>query len=696
MTTNISATRWHEITSILDHVLEHPEDKQLSYLKSLCDENNSLYGEVEALLNAEKNALTFLSRPAAELITSLMDKSGTASNNYPTRQNLEGLHIGSYTLCEELGRGGMGVVYRAERREGEFDQQVAIKLLSNHANQKALIDRFKREQQLLASLIHPNIAQLYDAGLTDDEQPYFVMEYVSGQPLNEYCKQKQLSVDECLKLLQQIIDALGYAHSHLIVHRDIKHSNILVTEQGHVKLLDFGIAKLLSESEPENLTRTGENIMTPGFAAPEQLQSRTITIATDIYQLGLVTYELLTGRQVFRDRAASLAELVRMICEEDPSSPSTVINRKTIFETSSSKKSDTSDVYQLNDLDLKRLGKKLKGDVDAIILKMLRNKPEDRYVSMLAIKDDISAYFENRPIAAQSGSITYQGKKFIARHWRSLSAVSMFIVLLTVYAVTVTHQAGEISRALETSKLETEKATKVSEFLVNVFKAADPNVAGLETITAQELLERGELRIEKELVQAPEIQAHMLTLLGEIYFSQSKLNNSADLIERSLVIQRKAENVNEKSLAETLTILGTVYAYSGRYKDAEPLFNKSLAIHKNILAITGVSRSAAYAEVLAAYGELKYYLGENDEAEAYLSEAIDILSPMNNGQHEELATALNNLAVLQHAKGKFNLAQKKCATCNGYSKSNIWRRALILHCSFDKFCDYAYRHGTAG
>ncbi|WP_086933672.1 tetratricopeptide repeat protein [Agarilytica rhodophyticola] len=659
MTIDFSATRWHEITSIIDHVLEQPEDKQLDYLKSLCDKNKSLYEEIEALLLAEKNALTFLSRPAAELVTSLMSITGDTVAGGSFAQNLEGLDIGSYTLCEELGRGGMGVVYRAERREGEFEQQVAIKLLSHYDNNKnSLIDRFKREQRLLASLIHPNIAQLYDAGLTAEGQPYFVMEYVSGQPFNEYCQKNNLSVDARLRLLQQVIDALSYAHSHLIVHRDIKHSNILVTEQGHVKLLDFGIAKLLSESEPDNLTRTGENIMTPGFAAPEQLQNRTITIATDIYQLGLVAYELLTNRQVFRDRAASLAELVKMICEEDPSLPSSVISRKAIFQTSTKAKKSDSIVQSLSELEIKRLGKKLKGDVDAIILKMLRNRPEDRYVSMLAVKDDIEAYFEKRPIAAQNASLVYQGKKFVTRHWRSLSAVTMFIMLLAVYAVTVTYQADEISRALKVSQLETEKANKVSDFLVSVFKAADPTVAGLESVTAQTLLERGEERIEQELAQFPEIQAHMLSLFGEIYFSQSKLDNSTSFVERSLQKQRNFPEKNEKSLADTLTLLASVYTYSGKYKDAEPLFEESLGIYKKLLSKDELSQSVAYAETLALYGEFKYYTADYDEAKKYLVEAIDILSPLANGQHEELATALNNLAVLQHTEGKFDSAKK--------------------------------------
>ncbi|TQV66300.1 tetratricopeptide repeat protein [Exilibacterium tricleocarpae] len=655
----LSKERWKTIESVLDRVLDQPVENQTEYLRSLCAGDEDLFSEVKALLDAEQNAPDYIEQPAADFAQPLLQEYLDYTHPPAAQPNFDDMHIGPYHLCEEIGRGGMGVVYRAERRQGEFEQQVAIKLLwSGHKSDMAL-DRFKQEQQLLASLTHPSIAQLYDGGLTEEGHPYFVMEYVAGEPLDRYCDRRELDVDDTLRLLLRVADVISFAHKHLIVHRDIKSSNIFVTEQGHIKLLDFGIAKLLDTQQDTNLTRTGEQLLTPGCAAPEQLQNGNITIATDIYQLGLVTYYLLSGRQPYQDRAKSLAELIRMICEEEPSPPSVAITSPDIYTS----KTGDKPARQLCFAEPKKRRKKLEGDLDAIVLKMLKHLPDERYPSVEALRADIIAYFDNRPVTAQKQSLAYQSKKYLRRHWRPVSVVSVFFALLGTYATTMTYQANEIRMALEKSQIEQNKSQRVSDFLVNIFKAADPNVAGLETITAKALLDQGQDRIVTELNNIPEVQAYMLTLIGEIYFSQGNLADSTRLLEEALQRRRELEGPESLGLATTLTQLAFSYQYAGRGTEAKALLEESLSIYHH----SRETESVEYAETLSLYGYLFYEQGNYESAIKHLQRAIAILEPIDNGQHEELASALNDLAVIQHFRGDFTAARENM------------RRAIGIH-----------------
>lgn len=642
MAIKYSKSRWEKIQSILDQVLDTVESERDEKLISLCADDTLLKQEVQELLETDNQSDTLFERPAVELASSLIEKEDKLADTLP---EITVSQIGPYTLCEELGRGGMGVVYRAERNDGEFDQQVAIKLLSKEAKGtkgSLVMDRFRREQQLLASLVHPNIARLYDGGFTESGQAFIVMEYVAGMHLDQYCREKGLSIDARLHLLLKVIDALAYAHNQLVVHRDIKTSNILVTFDGQVKLLDFGIAKLLEGHELADLTRTGEHIMTPGSAAPEQFKNQNVTLATDIYQLGLIAYELLTGKQAYRDKARSITDLVQMISQEEPSPPSVIIDKTTVFQANESRGNE-----YVSEVDIRKVRNKLQGDLDAIVLKMLMNAPSDRYSSMRALEADINAYFNNCPVMARKNDFSYFAQKYIRRHWRSLSVACAFFVFLVSYAVTVTYQAKEIREALIRTEIEREKSENVSVFLTNVFKAADPNVAGLEEVTAETLLDQGQERILSELKDVPEIQTHMLNLFGEIYFSQGLYAKSESVFEHLLEKQRLKKQADH-DLANALRQLAVSRMYNGKYEQAKALFEESLTIYREI----SPSKREQYAEVLAAYGELKYWQGEYDSAVDMLGESIKILKPLNDGQHEKLAEALNNLANIQHARGE--------------------------------------------
>ncbi len=638
MTIPYSQSQWKEMQAILDAVLDQAPDKQLVYLKQVCGQRLELLNEIKQLLLAEKEMDSFLEQGAMNLLRS--ESRSTSHCDTPMRI-LSGQRIAHWRLCEELGRGGMGVVYRAQRDDGAFDQNVAIKILTTNHQQSFNHERFRQEQQLLAMLVHPGIAQLYDGGLTDDGLAYFVMEYVPGLPLNKYCEQHELSIKAILQLMTDVAHALAYAHKHLIVHRDIKPSNILVTCTGQIKLLDFGIAKLLDGQHASELTRTGEQVMTPGFAAPEQLQNKGVTVATDVYQLGLVLYELLTGVKPYQHQVSSFKDLVQLICEGDLLAPSQLVSQSKFNLPTRNRAGEWQ--------------KQLRGEIDALVLKMLNRNPEERYGSMFEFVSDVNAYFSSRPLIAQKNNFFLNAKKFIKRNWRSISISLLAVLFVMIYVITITLQANKIELALARSLVEQNKSQQVSDMLVNVFKAADPNVSGLDTLTARELLDKSHARILTELGDAPGIQSHMLTLVGEIYFSQGSYDKSIKILEDSYLLQRAAGRADTVGYANTLTQLGMAYIFLGRNDEAFSLLQESLNIHA---ALKNNQQHAPleHAETLAAFGQLQDEQGNYSDAQKNLRAAIKMLRPLEKQGYEKLATALNNLAVIQHTKGQFEQA----------------------------------------
>ncbi len=646
---------WQQIQTILDEVFELPTEQRLAFLQRACGSNPDLYSEVETLLKAERDAPAFLDRPAVELMQSFLS---TATNNQRAQiPDYTARSIGSYRLREAIGRGGMGVVYRAERAEGNFDQQVAIKLLSNWQNRDLRLDRFQREQQLLASLNHPNIAQLYDGGLTEEGQPYIVMEYVQGEPINIYCDRHRLTIDARLKLTMQVVDALHYAHRNLVIHRDIKPSNILVTEDGQIKLLDFGIAKLLGEQEAADLTHTGDQLMTPGFAAPEQLRGQNVSVATDIFQLGLVLYELLTGRHAFRERAGTYFELAKKVCEQTPTRPSVIVTQRVESSDGAAQHNSFKPrVGTLSRLPAQRLAhwsKKLRGDLDAIVLKALRNEPEMRYASMEALGADIEAYFAARPVEAREKGTRYRISKFVRRNaWAVLASASV-IALLIAYATTATVQAKRIQNALDQSRVEAHKAQQVSDFIIDIFKISDPAVAGIETVTARELLENSRERIHDQLEDAPEIRAQMLHVLGKIYYNLGSYDDSASLLQEATDSRRHLLPKQDPALASSMTHLGIAYRETDRYDQARLLFEEALSIYRSHDV-----ESTDQARVLSALAQLLRKQRHYEEAETLFHDAIAMLRRVTtNSDHNELALGLKNLAMLQRVQGNFPAAE---------------------------------------
>ena len=416
------------IRKIYEGAIEQNPTERAAYLDLHCRGDLEMRAEVERFLTAREHVPDWLGQP---LLRSLRPGTETLPVGLPS---MDGRRLGGYTLIREIGRGGMGSVYLAERSDGAFKKQVAVKLLQPQRAGAAFIARFQREREILASLDHPNIARLIDAGATEEGLPYLVMELVEGQPIHQWCDERKLDTSARLKLLRTVCAAVRHAHQHLVVHRDLKPGNILVTPAGTVKLLDFGIAKLLQDKPAGDLptTQTLAQMMTPDYASPEQVRGGAITTLTDVYSLGVICYELLTGHRPYRLTSAALHEMVRVISEEEPLRPSAVV---ATTESDRGEKGEwrsiTPEIVSgVREGDPVRLRNRLKGDLDCILLTALQKEPARRYSSVEALDEDFRRHLEHRPVAAKPDDAWYLATRFLRRHAAGVMAVSLIIISL--------------------------------------------------------------------------------------------------------------------------------------------------------------------------------------------------------------------------------------------------------------------------
>ena len=415
--------QWPQVKALFERALEVPRESRAAFLDEACPASD-VRREVEGLLAADDTAGTFLDTPA------LLDVAKTP----PAEPNSIGERIGPYELVREIGRGGMGTVYLAERADGAFEQSVALKVTRHGFDSPDLLSRFRYERQILAGLDHPHIARVLDGGVTDDGRPYFAMEYVDGEPIDDYCDRHRLSVDDRLALFTTVCKAVLYAHANLVIHRDLKPSNILVTGEGIVKLLDFGIAKLVREeaagaSAPH--TQTGQRLMTPEYAAPEQIRGDAITTATDVYQLGVLLYELLTGHRPYRLSERLQHEVERVILEEEPTRPSTAV-RQTTTDTRGAEtlRLTPEAVSEARSTAPDKLYRRLVGDLDTIVLAALRKEPSRRYASVEHLADDVRRHLDGLPVSARPDTLVYRASKYIRRHRLGVAAAAMIVLAL--------------------------------------------------------------------------------------------------------------------------------------------------------------------------------------------------------------------------------------------------------------------------
>ncbi|RYZ95864.1 MAG: serine/threonine protein kinase, partial [Moraxellaceae bacterium] len=482
------------------------------------------------------------------------------------------------------------------------------------------------------ALNHPNITQLLDAGVTEQGLPYLIMELIEGVPITDYCAEKKLTLPERLALLDQVADALAFSHKNLIVHRDIKPSNILVTASGQVKLLDFSIAKLLDTQWALEETATHLHLLTPSYSAPEQVLNQPITVATDIYQLGLLYYRVLTGHSPLAADISSLHELVKIVCQGDVTRPSSVLSSSERLEETLA---NTQELCKL-----------LAGDLDEIILKMLRKEPAARYASVEEFKTDIYAYRHNLPVAAHKAAFNYQATKYIKRNWRTIVLVGIATLSLGIYALSMKMQNTRVQTALAKAQVEQHKAEQVAQFLSQTFEAADPNKGGLKGITAYDLLENARTKINEDLKSLPDVQAPLLNLFSKIYFRQQEYAKAETLLANLLNNPKAAEQLDKKLLAETQVRLAQQKFGLGQFVEAEALLRKSLELQASLQVPNGAG-NPLYGETLTLLGHCLYNQKRREEADALTQQAINYLKNLGEAGDRVRAIALNSLANSQ-------------------------------------------------
>ena len=612
--------RWRRIATILDAVLELPLDDREPYLDHACGGDVALQREVEELLAANAASDTFLDTPALEraapLVAVIEQDIKSASTDV-----LQGRVVGPYRLLAELGEGGMGVVYLADRIDGQFEQQVAVKLVKHGLVSEEARRRFLRERQILARLQHPAIARLLDGGVTAEGTPFFVMERVEGRPVTSYCTEHALKTDDRLRIFLQICEAVQYAHRNLIVHRDLKPSNILVDDGGRVKLLDFGIAKLLGDGESA-IAGSSQSIvraLTPDYAAPEQLRGESVNTSTDVYALGVLLYELLTGERPYRVRSGVMGELERAILDETPPPPSARVASG----------------------DLRRL----KGDLDRIVLKALQKSPERRYPSAEAFATDVRRHLEGLPVSARGDALSYRAWKFLGRHRVSAAVATLLMLTLVGGLLATTWQARRAER-------EARKAEAVKEFLKTLLSAADPTLAKGREPSVRQLLDAGAGRIETELRDQPEVQSEVASLVASVYHSLGEYDRAMPLLRADLERRKRRDGPHSIAAAEALTQIADALYEQGRYDEAGPMHEEALAIQRDKRG----ERTSQVAELLWDIAGVRRNRGDLAGAEAFDKQALAIYVALKGDDSADAAAVRESLGIIDSQLARFSEA----------------------------------------
>jgi eukaryotic-like serine/threonine-protein kinase len=642
-----------ELHGLLDALLDQPEPERLQWIEQLPDRFEHLKGRLRELI----------ARKPLSTLPKLVSQQEEASNSV-------GSEVGPYRLQRVLGSGGMGTVWLARRSDGLLDRDVAVKIPHGLWQEAGLAERMAGERQILAALSHRNIARLYDAGIAADGRPYLALEYIEGQPIDDYCKSRGVSIRERLALFAQVADAVAYAHGKLVVHRDLKPANILVTPDGQVRLLDFGIAKLLDRGRAEHtaLTQLSGRALTPDYASPEQVRGEPVTVASDVYSLGVVLYELLTDSRPYTLHRDSRSALEDAILESDPMRPS---------ESATTRSN----------------ARELRGDLDTIVLKTLKKAPQDRYATVNALADDIARYLCGRPVLARPDSVGYRVARFVGRHRVGVSVATAVLVALTCATVVALWQARA---AVE----QRERAEQVKDFVLSILRDADPySRADGKLLTAAGRLQQARMRAMSELSRQPQVQIELLVSIGEGLKGLAQYDAAADTLRQALqsaatlgptddiTLLRLHRLISEAQseigqIEEARRHLGIALAImNSRKDDVPPAEAVALQLHRSAMAV----EDARFDEALAASRAALQIAGGNPMVSA---QAVSLAWRFSAVVHRALGDA--RAAIDEYGRA-YHLAMEAyqgnelhpfvMEARMGYARAllmeNRWREALV-------------------
>lgn len=624
--------RWRQIDDVFAAAMEFGMEGRGAYLDEACGADVELRREVEQLLKAEEKARSFLEDPLrAKGVTQALSEIEASDEEDPIRE--EGQRIGPCELLYPIGQGGMSTVYLGLRDEGRYRRPVAVKLIRRGLESPEILHRFRNERQILARLEHFSIARLYEGGTTESGRPFLVMEYVEGVPIDQHCDRHRLSIEERLRLFNDVCVAVHYAHQNLLVHRDLKPANILVTENGQVKLLDFGIAKILAdESVGDDQTRTGIRPMTPGYASPEQIAGEAITTATDIYALGVLLYGLLVGRGPYELEADLPHELERAILEQEPERPSVAY--------------DGTDeiVGPARRLAPRELKRRLRGDLDTIVLMALRKQPARRYRSAQEFASDVERHLTDQPVLARPDTLGYRAGKFMRRNTLAVAVGCLMAFVLLGFSLITRVQSKRIIRERDVAQYERTQARQVSDFLVELFKAE----ASDDELTVRELVDRSTERIAG-LDDEPQLQAAFMVSMAMVYRGLGRFESAARLLEDSLSLRRRLHGQEHVEIAESLNVLGGVYQDQGDYEGAEVAFRQALEMRRSLHG----DQHFDVAESSNNLALLLYFKADHAGAAALYRETIELARKLFGDDHPNTLSSIGNLTLVLHEQGDY-------------------------------------------
>jgi len=620
-----------QVEELFEASSQLPQGERAAFLDAACGTDTDVRIAVEELLTAANSAEHYFS--------DLSDRLGLQSVFDGELELPRTESIGAYRLLKLIGRGGMGVVYLAERADDQFEKQVALKLLPIGIGGEAAQRRFLAERQILAHLVHPHIARLLDGGISDDGTPYFVMDFVDGVPIDVYCNNNRLDVEQRLALFIDVAGAVEYAHRNLVVHRDIKPGNILVEASGDAKLLDFGVAKLLvPDTDEESLTRVAGRPLTLKYASPESIRGKAVTTAADIYSLGMLLYVLLTGRFPYSADMQDTAETQRLICEQDPIPPSRGLL---------SLPDDVARRIAANAGSTPReLAHRLQGDLDTIITKALRKDPDRRYSTVEQFIADLRRYQQGLPVAARPASAAYRVQKFARRHKAGVAAaVAIAIALLTV-AATAIYSAISSARQAQQIAVERDKTEQINDFLLSIFELSSPNQTKGETVTALELLDRAAERVRTEMAGQSERQALLMHSIAVVYSEMTQFDIAKGLLEEARTLHRDSGTDRSAEYASSTELYAEVREIEGAFDEAEEIVQEAVGIRRELADPKDLAFS------LLMLGRIQHKQGRTGEAESIYREALQIRRSVDDDDDETIANALSYIGSILQQRGE--------------------------------------------